>query len=138
MEEKDAQGKEQVVPPRIMELLNQSDPVINQSALVEQPFTKNKYSPIKDNESSSYAKPTLSNKFKTIRKTVNNLAKYRPTQEVPGVSWNQKGNKNKKIRMSMGLKLLQPFWALSKASMSNAEIFTKRLRGIFSSLLFFL
>ena len=67
---------------------------------------------------SSYAKPTLSSKFKSVKKTVNRLAKYRPTQEVMGF---KKSSTGKPYRLSMDPALLQPFQALSKASLRNAE-----------------
>ena len=67
---------------------------------------------------SSYAKPTLSSKFKSVKKTVNRLAKYRATQEVLGFKRN---STSKNYRFSIDPSLLQSFQALSKASLSNAE-----------------
>ena len=88
--------------------MNRTDPIVDWSVIVEH---------------SSYAKPTLSSKFKMVRKTVNKLAKYRPTQDVPGINWNQKGNKSKKMRMSMDPKPIKSFQALSKVVLTNAETY---------------
>ena len=90
---------------------------------------KEKISPKKDKENtSSYAKPTLSSKFKTVKKTVNRLAKYRPTQEVPGF---KKNNSGRAYRVSMDPALLQSFQALSKASISKAEAIYQEARQDF-------
>ena len=80
MKERDSHTREEEEQSRLGELMNRTDPIVDWSVIVEH---------------SSYAKPTLSSKFKMVRKTVNKLAKYRPTQDVPGINWNQKGNKSK-------------------------------------------
>ena len=67
---------------------------------------------------SSYARPTESSKFKTIKQSVNRLAKYRPIQEVPGF---RKTSNNKTYRLSLDPALLKSFHALSKTSLSNAK-----------------
>ena len=81
--------------------------------------SKGKITPRKEKEiNSTYAKPILSSKFKSIKKTVNRLAKYRPTQEVPGF---KKSNGGKAYSLPIDPALLQSFQVLSKAPLSNAE-----------------
>ena len=71
---------------------------------------KRKVTPKKKKElNSSYAKPTLSSRFKTVKKTVNRLAKYRPTQKVLGF---KKSSSNKTYRLSMDPALIQSIQAL--------------------------
>ena len=53
-----------------------------------------------------------------LKKSVNRLAKYRPTQEVPGF---KKSNSGRTIRLTMDPALMQSFQVLSKTSLSNAE-----------------
>ena len=79
---------------------------------------KDKITPIKEKDQhSSYAKPTMSSRFKSVKKSVNRLAKYRPTQEVPGFKRSAYG---KTYRLSMDPGLIKSFQALSKASLNNA------------------
>ena len=88
--------------------------------------TKGKITPIKEKVgNSSYAKPTLRSKFRSVKKTINRLAKYKPTQEIPRFI---KSSKGKIYRMSKDPQLIQSLQALSKASLNNAEAIYKEAK----------
>ena len=64
-------------------LSNQIKPILRTLTKAAQ---KGKTTPRKEKELNfSYAKPTLSSKFKSVKKTVNRLAKYRPTKKSLGL-----------------------------------------------------